>query len=87
VDSVPAVLRIFAFRRSAVDNITVAEVEHIVEPGELNPDEIHALGVFVQRLFEGQTKKIIEQRTTRVTGSTDAEVLIDTVAESGARED
>ncbi len=46
-------------------NITVAEVEHIVEAGELNPDCIHTPGVFVQRLFPGQAEKIIEQRTTR----------------------
>lgn len=45
--------------------VTVAEVEHIVAPGELNPDGIHTPGVFVQRLFQGQAEKIIEQRTTR----------------------
>ena len=45
--------------------ITVAEVEHLVEPGELNPDGVHTPGVFVQRLFEGRAEKIIEQRTTR----------------------
>ena len=48
--------------------ITVAEVEHIVEPGELNPDGIHTPGVFVQRVFQGQAEKIIEQRTTRTRG-------------------
>ncbi len=45
--------------------ITVAEVEHIVAAGELDPDGIHTPGVFVQRLFQGQAEKIIEQRTTR----------------------
>lgn len=45
--------------------VTVAEVERIVGPGELNPDGIHTPGIFVQRLFQGQARKIIEQRTTR----------------------
>lgn len=49
--------------------ITVAEVEHIVEPGELNPDCIHTPGLFVQRLFQGQAEKIIEQRTTLERGA------------------
>jgi acyl CoA:acetate/3-ketoacid CoA transferase len=33
--------------------ITIAEVEEIVEPGELDPDQIHTPGVFVQRLLLG----------------------------------
>ncbi len=46
--------------------ITVAEVEEIVEIGELNPDDIHTPGIFVQRLFKGEHfEKRIEQRTTR----------------------
>lgn len=45
--------------------VTVAEVEHIVEPGELNPDCIHTPGIYVKRLFQGQAEKIIEQRTVR----------------------
>jgi 3-oxoacid CoA-transferase subunit A len=46
--------------------ITVAEVEHLVEPGELEPDEIHTPGIFVQRIFQGtQYEKRIEQRTVR----------------------
>ena len=49
--------------------ITVAEVEHIVDAGELDPDGIHTPGVFVQRLFQGQAEKIIEQRTTRERGA------------------
>lgn len=48
--------------------ITVAEVEHLVDAGELEPDGIHTPGVFVQRLFEGRAEKIIEQRTTRSRG-------------------
>jgi len=44
--------------------ITVAEVEHLVEPGELNPDEIHTPGIYVQRIFQGTNyEKRIEQLT------------------------
>jgi len=45
--------------------ITVVEVEQIVEPGELNPDEIHTPGIYVNRLIQGTFVKRIEQRTIR----------------------
>ncbi len=46
--------------------ITVAEVEELVEPGALDPDEIHTPGIFVNRIFKGEDyEKRIEQRTTR----------------------
>ena len=46
--------------------ITIAEVEILVEPGELDPNQVHTPGVFVQRIFEGTDyQKRIEQRTTR----------------------
>lgn len=46
--------------------ITVAEVEELVEVGELEPDQVHTPGVFVQRIFQGKNyQKRIEQRTTR----------------------
>ena len=46
--------------------ITVAEVEELVPAGELDPNEIHTPGIFVQRIFKGETfEKRIEQRTTR----------------------
>lgn len=46
--------------------ITIAEVEHLVEPGELDPNHIHTPGVFVQRIFQGVNyEKRIEQRTVR----------------------
>ncbi len=48
--------------------VTVAEVERLVEPGELDPDCVHTPGIFVQRLFQGQAEKIIEQRTVRQRG-------------------
>lgn len=45
--------------------ITVAEVEELVEMGELDPDEVHLPGVYVQRIFKGQGyEKRIENKTT-----------------------
>ena len=46
--------------------ITVAEVEHLVPAGELDPDQIHTPGIYVHRIFEGKNyEKRIEQRTVR----------------------
>ena len=46
--------------------ITVAEVEELVPAGELNPNQIHTPGIFVQRIIKGNTfEKRIENRTTR----------------------
>jgi 3-oxoacid CoA-transferase subunit A len=44
--------------------ITIAEVEELVAPGDLDPNQIHTPGIFVQRIFEGfNYEKRIEQRT------------------------
>lgn len=46
--------------------ITIAEVEHLVEAGELDPDLIHTPSVYVKRIFQGQVfEKKIEKRTVR----------------------
>jgi 3-oxoacid CoA-transferase subunit A len=46
--------------------VTVAEVEHLVPAGEINPDHIHTPGIFVKRMIEvGNGKKRIEFRNTR----------------------
>jgi 3-oxoacid CoA-transferase subunit A len=46
--------------------ITVAEVEHLVEPGEIDPDAIHTPGIFVHRIVHApNVEKLIEKRTTR----------------------
>jgi 3-oxoacid CoA-transferase subunit A len=46
--------------------ITIAEVEELVQPGELNPDFIHTPGIFVHRIFQGKSdEKRIENRTIR----------------------
>mgnify|MGYP006204891397 CR=1 FL=1 len=45
--------------------ITVVEVEEIVEPGELDPTQIHTPGIYVDRIICGTFEKRIEQRTVR----------------------
>jgi len=46
--------------------ITIAEVEELVQPGELIPDQIHLPGIYVHRIFQGEKyEKRIEQRTVR----------------------
>jgi 3-oxoacid CoA-transferase subunit A len=46
--------------------ITIAEVEQLVEIGELDPDQIHTPGIYVHRIFQGRDyEKRIEQRTVR----------------------
>jgi len=46
--------------------ITIAEVEELAAPGELDPNSIHTPGIFVQRIFQGTNyEKRIEQRTVR----------------------
>jgi 3-oxoacid CoA-transferase subunit A len=46
--------------------ITIAEVEELVEPGILNPDQIHTPGIYVHRIFQGSNyEKRIEKRTTK----------------------
>ena len=46
--------------------ITIAEVEHLVEPGELEPDLVHTPAIFVQRIFQAAAPShLIERRTVR----------------------
>jgi acyl CoA:acetate/3-ketoacid CoA transferase alpha subunit len=46
--------------------VTIAEVEHLVEIGELEPDLIHTPSIYVQRIFQGERfEKQIERRTLR----------------------
>jgi len=45
--------------------ITIAEVDELVEPGELAPDAIHTPGIYVQRIFQASCEKRIERRKTR----------------------
>jgi len=49
--------------------VTIAEVEELVEAGELNPNDIHVPGVYVHRIVQGSDyEKRIEQRTVRKKG-------------------
>ena len=46
--------------------VTIAEVEELVEVGEIDPDHVHTPGIFVQRILQGSNyEKRIEKRTTR----------------------
>ncbi len=45
--------------------VTVMEVEEIVEPGEIEPSQVHTPGIYVDRLIQGTFEKFIEQRTVR----------------------
>lgn len=46
--------------------VTIAEVEELVQPGDLDPDAVHVPGIFVQRILQGtHYEKWIEKRTTR----------------------
>jgi len=45
--------------------ITIVEVEEIVQPGELDPSQIHTPGIYVNRVIQGNFEKRIEQRTVR----------------------
>jgi 3-oxoacid CoA-transferase subunit A len=48
-------------------NITIAEVEHLVQPGEIDPDQVHVPGIYVHRIFEGKNyEKRIERRTISI---------------------
>ena len=51
---------------ASAGRVTVAEVEELVVPGTLDPDQIHTPGIFVQRIIQGVNyQKRIEQRTVR----------------------
>lgn len=59
--------RNFSTAMARAGNITIAEVEQIVEPGELDPDCIHVPGIYVHRIFEGgDYEKRIERRTVQL---------------------
>ncbi|MDP9229986.1 MAG: CoA transferase subunit A [Bacteroidota bacterium] len=59
--------RNFSTSMAKAGNITIAEVEHLVEPGDLDPDHIHVAGIYVHRIFQGSKyEKRIERRTVRM---------------------
>ena len=59
--------RNFSTSMARAGNITIAEVEELVEPGELDPDAIHVPGIYVHRVFQGTNyEKRIERRTVSI---------------------
>ena len=59
--------RNFSTSMAKAGNITIAEVEHLVEPDELDPDHIHVAGIYVHRIFQGKEyEKRIERKTVKM---------------------
>jgi 3-oxoacid CoA-transferase subunit A len=59
--------RNFSTSMAKAADITVAEVEELVEPGSLDPDHIHVAGIYVHRIFQGSGyEKRIERKTVRL---------------------
>src|SRR3954464_8179615 len=59
--------RNFSTSMAKAGDITIAEVEHIVQPGELDPDCVHVANVYVHRIFQGNNYiKRIEKKTIRI---------------------
>lgn len=59
--------RNFSTSMAKAGKITIAEVEHLVEPGELDPDHVHVASVYVHRIFEGKNyEKRIERKTVQL---------------------
>ena len=60
--------RNFSTSMAKAGRITIAEVEHLVEPGEIDPDQVHVASVYVHRIFEGKNyEKRIERKTVQLT--------------------
>jgi len=60
--------RNFSPMMATAARVTIAEVEHLVEVGELEPDSVHTPSVYVKRIFQGELyEKRIEKRTVRKT--------------------
>ncbi|HLF45631.1 MAG TPA: CoA transferase subunit A [Chitinophagaceae bacterium] len=59
--------RNFSTSMAKAGNITIAEVEMLVEPGALDPDHIHVPGIYVHRIFQGKNyEKKIERKTVQI---------------------
>ena len=59
--------RNFSTSMAKAGDITIAEVEELVQPGELDPDDIHVAGVYVHRIFQGSGyEKRIERKTVKL---------------------
>jgi 3-oxoacid CoA-transferase subunit A len=59
--------RNFSTSMAKAGNITIAEVEHLLQPGEIDPDEVDVAGIYVHRIFQGSNyQKRIERRTVQL---------------------
>jgi len=59
--------RNFSTSMAKAGEITIAEVEQLVEPGEIDPDQVHVAGIYVHRIFEGiKYEKRTEKKTVRI---------------------
>jgi 3-oxoacid CoA-transferase subunit A len=59
--------RNFSTSMARAGDITIAEVEQLVQPGEIDPDEVHVAGIYVHRIFQGKDyQKRIERRTVKL---------------------
>ena len=59
--------RNFSASMARAGQITIAEVEQLVQPGELDPDQVHVPGIYVHRIFQGSNyEKRIERRTVKM---------------------
>jgi len=59
--------RNFSTSMAKAGTITIAEVEQLVEPGELDPDHVHVAGIYVHRIFQGTDyEKRIERKTVKM---------------------
>ena len=57
----------FSTSMAKAGDITIAEVEHLVQPGEIDADDVDVAGVYVHRIFQGSNyEKRIERRTTKI---------------------
>ena len=62
--------RNFSVPMAKAGTVTIAEVEHLVQPGEIDPDAVHVPGIYVHRIFQGSNyAKRIEKRTVRLSGN------------------
>lgn len=59
--------RNFSTSMAKAADVTIAEVEHLVRPGEIDPECVHVAGVYVKRIYQGSNyEKRIERKTTRI---------------------
>ncbi|HJV19671.1 MAG TPA: CoA transferase subunit A [Sediminibacterium sp.] len=59
--------RNFSTSMAKAGNITIAEVEELLEPGQIDPDNVHVAGVYVHRIFQGGPyEKRIERKTVKL---------------------